>query len=154
MQLYGGIFLLPLIKLEPWNCGNYALLSDIYASAGRWDKSVMTRKMMRDISAPKMPFGVSFRWVRELTNSLQETHHTLSLIVYMESYSTWTSRWKLLIICWTNSVSFLILMDDWINSYCLVMTDVGLALMEWAAFLLKWLQFPLMSSVFSIQNIN
>ena len=59
MQLYGGIFLLPLIKLEPWNCGNYALLSDIYASAGRWDKSVITRKMMRDKGVQKMP-GWSF----------------------------------------------------------------------------------------------
>ncbi|XP_022729947.1 pentatricopeptide repeat-containing protein At5g56310 isoform X2 [Durio zibethinus] len=55
----GEFALLHLIKLEPWNSGNYALLSNIYASAGRWDKSVMTRKMMRDKGVRKMP-GWSF----------------------------------------------------------------------------------------------
>ncbi|XWS52363.1 hypothetical protein CRYUN_Cryun11dG0063400 [Craigia yunnanensis] len=55
----GEFALLHLIKLEPWNSGNYALLSNIYASAGRWDKSVMTRKMMRDKGVQKM-LGWSF----------------------------------------------------------------------------------------------
>ncbi|XVE78738.1 hypothetical protein DITRI_Ditri14bG0002600 [Diplodiscus trichospermus] len=43
----GELALLHLIKLEPWNSGNYALVSNIYASAGRWDESVMIRKMMK-----------------------------------------------------------------------------------------------------------
>ncbi|XVF19154.1 hypothetical protein REPUB_Repub11eG0084700 [Reevesia pubescens] len=55
----GELALLHLIKLEPWNSGNYALLSNIYASGGRWDKSVMTRKMMRDKGVRKIP-GWSF----------------------------------------------------------------------------------------------
>ncbi|WRX31928.1 Pentatricopeptide repeat - like 10 [Theobroma cacao] len=55
----GELALLHLVELEPWNSGNYALLSNIYASGGRWDKSVITRKMMRDQGVPKMP-GRSF----------------------------------------------------------------------------------------------
>ncbi|XVF75306.1 hypothetical protein PTKIN_Ptkin13bG0177000 [Pterospermum kingtungense] len=48
-----------LMKLEPWNSGNYAILSNIYASTGKWEKSVMTRKMMREKGVRKMP-GWSF----------------------------------------------------------------------------------------------
>ncbi|KAE8673619.1 Pentatricopeptide repeat-containing protein [Hibiscus syriacus] len=55
----GELALLNLIELEPWNSGNYALLSNIYASSGRWDKSVMARKMMRDKGVRKMS-GWSF----------------------------------------------------------------------------------------------
>ncbi|OMO81078.1 hypothetical protein CCACVL1_12627 [Corchorus capsularis] len=55
----GEVALLHLIELEPWNSGNYALLSNIYASAGRWDKSLVTRKMMKDKGVQKMP-GWSF----------------------------------------------------------------------------------------------
>ncbi|KAK5810514.1 hypothetical protein PVK06_025826 [Gossypium arboreum] len=44
----GELALLHLVQLEPWNSGNYAILSNTYASAGRMVKSVMARKMMKD----------------------------------------------------------------------------------------------------------
>ncbi|KAK9280310.1 hypothetical protein L1049_013998 [Liquidambar formosana] len=37
----------PLFELEPWNPGNYVILSNIYASAGRWDGVVRLRKLMK-----------------------------------------------------------------------------------------------------------
>lgn len=48
-----------LIKLEPHNSGNYSLLSNTYASLGRWSEARMVRKAMRDTGVEKMP-GVSF----------------------------------------------------------------------------------------------
>lgn len=36
-----------LFSLEPWNPGNYVILSNIYASAGRWDGVAELRKVMR-----------------------------------------------------------------------------------------------------------
>ncbi|KAB1227711.1 hypothetical protein CJ030_MR1G004261 [Morella rubra] len=46
-----------LMKLEPHNSGNYALLSNIYAALCRWNDSGMVRKVMRDIGVKKMPGG-------------------------------------------------------------------------------------------------
>ncbi|KAE8722104.1 Pentatricopeptide repeat-containing protein [Hibiscus syriacus] len=37
----------PLFELEPWNAGNYIILSNIYASLGRWDGVAKLRKMMK-----------------------------------------------------------------------------------------------------------
>lgn len=36
-----------LFKLEPWNPANYVILSNIYASAGRWDGVAKLRKVMK-----------------------------------------------------------------------------------------------------------
>ncbi|CAL1398661.1 unnamed protein product [Linum trigynum] len=36
-----------LFELEPWNPGNYVILSNIYASAGRWDGVAKLRKLMK-----------------------------------------------------------------------------------------------------------
>ncbi|KAJ9539091.1 hypothetical protein OSB04_031824 [Centaurea solstitialis] len=36
-----------LNKLEPWNPGNYVILSNIYANTGRWDGVAKLRKMMK-----------------------------------------------------------------------------------------------------------
>ncbi|XP_022924285.1 pentatricopeptide repeat-containing protein At5g08510 isoform X2 [Cucurbita moschata] len=36
-----------LFKLEPWNPGNYVILSNIYASAGDWSGVARARKMMK-----------------------------------------------------------------------------------------------------------
>ncbi|KAI6707791.1 hypothetical protein NL676_010753 [Syzygium grande] len=36
-----------LIELEPWNPGNYVILSNVYASVGRWDGVSKLRKMMK-----------------------------------------------------------------------------------------------------------
>lgn len=44
-----------LIMLEPHNSGNYALLSNVYGSLGRWNESGMLRKVMRDTGVKKTP---------------------------------------------------------------------------------------------------
>ena len=36
-----------LFELEPWNPGNYVILSNIYASAGQWDGVGKLRKLMK-----------------------------------------------------------------------------------------------------------
>ncbi|KAJ7951350.1 Pentatricopeptide repeat-containing protein [Quillaja saponaria] len=36
-----------LFELEPWNPGNYVILSNIYAAAGQWDGVAKLRKMMK-----------------------------------------------------------------------------------------------------------
>ncbi|KAF3955929.1 hypothetical protein CMV_018909 [Castanea mollissima] len=36
-----------LFELEPWNPGNYVILSNIYASAGQWDGVAKLRKLMK-----------------------------------------------------------------------------------------------------------
>ncbi|KAL8227296.1 hypothetical protein R6Q57_017128 [Mikania cordata] len=43
-----------LVKLEPHNSGNFSLLSNIYASAGNWKESGLTRKVMRDAGVKKI----------------------------------------------------------------------------------------------------
>lgn len=48
-----------LIKLEPHNSGNYAILCNIYAILGRWNESGKIRKVMRDMGVKKMP-GCSY----------------------------------------------------------------------------------------------
>ncbi|CAN1859836.1 Pentatricopeptide repeat-containing protein At1g09190 [Linum perenne] len=42
-----------LIALEPWNSGNYVLLSNIYAEEERWDEVEKVRGMMRERSIKK-----------------------------------------------------------------------------------------------------
>ncbi|KAE8723264.1 Pentatricopeptide repeat-containing protein [Hibiscus syriacus] len=37
----------PLFELEPWNAGNYVILSIIYASSGPWDGVAKLRKIMK-----------------------------------------------------------------------------------------------------------
>eukprot|EP01018_Ginkgo_biloba_P013188 Gb_32449 [translate_table: standard] len=44
-----------LIELDPKNAGPYVLLSNIYATVGRWDDSEKVRRMMKDRRVKKMP---------------------------------------------------------------------------------------------------
>ncbi|CAL0300124.1 unnamed protein product [Lupinus luteus] len=44
-----------LIDLEPWNSGNYVLLSNIYAEEGRWDEVEKVRVLMRGSGIKKVP---------------------------------------------------------------------------------------------------
>lgn len=48
-----------LFKLEPWNPGNYVILSNIYATAGRWDGVAKLRKLMKGRQITKAA-GYSF----------------------------------------------------------------------------------------------
>lgn len=42
-----------LVMLEPWNPGNYVILSNIYASVGNWDGVARLRKLMKAGQIPK-----------------------------------------------------------------------------------------------------
>eukprot|EP01018_Ginkgo_biloba_P016705 Gb_16366 [translate_table: standard] len=44
-----------LFVLEPENAGNYVLMSNVYAAAGRWDDVVKVRKIMKDKGLKKIP---------------------------------------------------------------------------------------------------
>ncbi|KAL4203121.1 hypothetical protein AMTRI_Chr01g126340 [Amborella trichopoda] len=55
----GELALKHLIEVEPHNSGNYILLSNIYASLGRWDEVGKVRRLMRDRGVKKMPGGSS-----------------------------------------------------------------------------------------------
>lgn len=58
-----------LFELEPDNLGNYLLLSNTYASAGRWDDVSRVRKLMREKQVKKFP-GCS--WVEAKNGVVHE----------------------------------------------------------------------------------
>ncbi|CAN6452667.1 unnamed protein product [Victoria cruziana] len=49
-----------LMILEPHNSGNYVLLSNIYANAGRWDDAVGVRALMKEKGVQKNP---AYSWI-------------------------------------------------------------------------------------------
>ncbi|KAG7645510.1 Pentatricopeptide repeat-containing protein chloroplastic [Arabidopsis thaliana] len=51
----GESFAENLIKIEPENPGSYVLLSNIYASAGRWNEVAKTRALLNDKGMKKVP---------------------------------------------------------------------------------------------------
>ncbi|XP_074569149.1 pentatricopeptide repeat-containing protein At2g20540 [Curcuma longa] len=57
-----------LLELEPEDTGNYVLLSNIYAAAGRWDGVAKMRKLVRSMNMKKIP-GCS---LIEVNNVVQE----------------------------------------------------------------------------------
>ncbi|KAK3036740.1 hypothetical protein RJ639_029705 [Escallonia herrerae] len=49
-----------LISLEPWNSGNYVLLSNIYSEREKWDEVEDVRVLMRDNNVKKAPGQSTF----------------------------------------------------------------------------------------------
>lgn len=52
----GEIALQHLVQLEPKTCGNYVLLSNMYAHVNRWDDVKRLRNSMEDHGIDKMPY--------------------------------------------------------------------------------------------------
>ncbi|PKA64852.1 Putative pentatricopeptide repeat-containing protein [Apostasia shenzhenica] len=74
-----------LIELEPQNSGNYVLLSNIYASNGRWDESAKLRVTMKGRGIQKIP---GYSWV-ELDGVVHEFHvgdksHPMTAQIYLK----------------------------------------------------------------------
>ncbi|KAI3830663.1 hypothetical protein MKW92_030993 [Papaver armeniacum] len=57
-----------LIELEPFNDGNYVIMSNMYASKGQWEKVIKMRRFMKDRGILKTP-GCS--WI-EVNNVIHE----------------------------------------------------------------------------------
>lgn len=72
-----------LIELEPWNPGNYVLLSNIYASNNKWDDSEKIRSSMNERRMQKIP---AYSWI-EIDGVVHEflvgdTYHSISEKIY------------------------------------------------------------------------
>lgn len=72
-----------LLELEPENSGNYILLSNIYASAGRWEESLTVRNLMKTNRVQKTS---AYSWI-EMDNKVHkflvgDTSHPGSNDVY------------------------------------------------------------------------
>jgi pentatricopeptide repeat protein len=85
-----------LLELEPENSGNYVLLSNIYASAGRWQEAVTVRNLMKTNRVQKI---TAYSWI-EMDNKVHkflvgDTSHPRSNDVYgivdgLAMQLTWT----------------------------------------------------------------
>ncbi|XP_004289114.1 PREDICTED: pentatricopeptide repeat-containing protein At5g44230 [Fragaria vesca subsp. vesca] len=58
-----------LFELEPKNIGNYVMLSNIYASAGRWGDVSSVRKLMREKGLKKNP---AYSWVETKNGGVEK----------------------------------------------------------------------------------
>ncbi|PHU06288.1 putative pentatricopeptide repeat-containing protein [Capsicum chinense] len=72
-----------LIQLEPWNSGNYVLLSNIYASNNKWDDSERVRSSLNEAQMQKIP---AYSWI-EIDGVVHEflvgdTYHSISEKIY------------------------------------------------------------------------
>lgn len=84
-----------LLELEPENSGNYILLSNIYATAGRWEESLTVRNLMKINRVQKTS---AYSWI-EMDNKVHkflvgDTSHPRSNDVYrivdgLAMQSTW-----------------------------------------------------------------
>ncbi|KAL6334886.1 hypothetical protein AAG906_023691 [Vitis piasezkii] len=81
----GEIALERLIELEPDDAGNYVILSNIYAQAGKWEGVAKLRKLMTDRRLKK---SIACSWI-EVKNKVHaflsgDTSHPLSDEIYAE----------------------------------------------------------------------
>jgi len=75
-----------LFSIEPFNAGNYVMLSNIYSSQGMWDEVAKVRKLMKEQGVNKEP-GCSWMQIKNRMHSfvtgdeeheqIQEIHATL-----------------------------------------------------------------------------
>ncbi|KAJ9185441.1 hypothetical protein P3X46_005079 [Hevea brasiliensis] len=72
-----------LIALEPWNSGNYVLLSNIYSSSHKWDDAAKIRLIMNDKGIQKIP-GCSWIEVDGIVHEflIGDKSHPLSESIY------------------------------------------------------------------------
>ncbi|KAI4386317.1 hypothetical protein MLD38_004258 [Melastoma candidum] len=83
-----------LTKLEPWNSGNYAILSNVLAHSGRWDDSGRLRKVMKEAGIYKIPGRSSI----ELNDEVHEfsaddqSHSSADSIYKVLGIMDWDSR--------------------------------------------------------------
>lgn len=84
-----------LLMLEPHHAGTYVLLSNMYASAGRWDQRTEIRNMMKEMKVRKDP-GCS--WInirnREHTFVMGDRSHpqTDEIYTHLESLTRQTKE--------------------------------------------------------------
>lgn len=81
----GEVALEKLIDLDPDDSGNYVILSNIYAQAGKWDGVARLRKLMIDRGIKK---GTAYSWI-EVKNKVYaflsgDTSHPDSDAIYAE----------------------------------------------------------------------
>ncbi|XP_059306589.1 putative pentatricopeptide repeat-containing protein At3g08820 [Lycium ferocissimum] len=74
-----------LIELEPWNSGNYVLLSNIYSSNNKWDDSEKIRSSMNEGRMQKIP---AYSWI-EINGIVHEflvgdMYHPISEMIYIK----------------------------------------------------------------------
>ncbi|XWS25998.1 hypothetical protein CRYUN_Cryun27aG0116000 [Craigia yunnanensis] len=72
-----------LIELEPWNSGNYVLLSNIYSASHKWDAAAKIRSIMNERGIQKVP---GYSWI-ELNGVVHEflvgdKAHPMSEMIY------------------------------------------------------------------------
>ncbi|EOY19146.1 Pentatricopeptide repeat (PPR) superfamily protein, putative isoform 1 [Theobroma cacao] len=72
-----------LIELEPWNSGNYVLLSNIYSASHKWDDAAKIRSIMNERGIQKVP---GYSWI-EVNGFVHEflvgdKSHPLSEMIY------------------------------------------------------------------------
>ncbi|CAN0879606.1 Putative pentatricopeptide repeat-containing protein At3g08820 [Linum grandiflorum] len=72
-----------LIVLEPWNAGNYVLLSNIYSAARKWDDAANIRSVMNEKGIKKLR-GCSWIEVNGIVHEflVGDTSHPLSERIY------------------------------------------------------------------------
>lgn len=72
-----------LIKLEPFNDGNYVLMSNIYAARARWDDAAKMRRLMKERNIVKNP-GLSVIEINDVVHEfmVEDGRHPRSEEIY------------------------------------------------------------------------